>query len=253
LILKINLFAEEFYLQHREIFSFEAKAGIILDFYSVDYKELFKNDNSSKFESKLNMSPIISFGIDYSITEKLHSNINFALYKSKALFQAENFFFAREETSLEIIKVKTKEVFDYSLDIYTISAGLSYEIFPRVINGPLKIGTSLSFNFLSNEFENYEEILSPETSVFIIDGKTTRKRELSKGKNNNINRPIYGLLFSLEHFLKVSRNMYFTQSISYSPYLQSISKDYNWHLNSLSFTLGLRISIIKEMANPLEP
>ncbi len=59
---------------------------------------------------------------------------------------------------------------------------MSYEIFPRVINGPLKIGTSLSFNFLSNEFENYEEILSPETSVFIIDGKTTRKRELSKGK-----------------------------------------------------------------------
>lgn len=253
MILKINLFAEDFYLQHREIFSFEAKIGIILDFYSVDYNELFKNENSSKFESKLIMSPIISFGVDYSITEKLHSNINFAFYNSKALFQAENFFFAREETSLEIIKVKTKEVFDYSFDIYSIFAGLSYEILPRVINGPLKIGASFSFNFLSNDFENYEEILSPETSVFVIDGKITRKRELSKGKNNNINSPIYGLLFSLEHFLKVSRNMYFTQSISYSPYLQSISKDYNWHLNSLTFELGLRISLIKEMASPLEP
>jgi hypothetical protein len=87
LILKINLFAEEFYLQHREIFSFEAKAGIILDFYSVDYKELFKNDNSSKFESKLNMSPIISFGIDYSITEKLHSNINLLYSKAKHYFR----------------------------------------------------------------------------------------------------------------------------------------------------------------------
>ncbi len=253
LLLKINLFAEEFYLQHREIFSIEVKSGTNFDFHSIDENVLFADEKASNFKSKLKVSPIIMIVADYSITNKIHCNIGMSASKSKSFFQAENYFFARYDDSPELTKVTTKEVYDYSFDIYSISAGFSYEIFPRIINGPLKIGAGFNSHFFDNEFLFYEEILNPQTSVFVVDGKTTRRRDLKKGVDKSLNNFSFGFSLSLEHFLKISRNMFFTQSVSYSQYLQSISKEYDWNLKTLSFTLGLRISLIKEMSNPLEP
>jgi len=253
LFYKINLLAEDFYLQHREIFAIEVKSGTNFDFHSIDENILFNDEKASNFKSKLKVTPIIMFVTDYSITNKIHCNISMSSSKSKSFFQAENYFFTRDDTSPELTKVTTKEVYNYSFNIYSISAGLSYEIFPRVINGPLKIGVGFNSNFLNNEFLYYEEILNPQTSVFVVDGKTTRRRDLKRGEDKLLNNFALGFSLSLDHFLKISRNMFFTQSVSYSQYLQSISKEYDWDLKTLSFTLGLRISLIKEMSNPLEP
>lgn len=245
--------AEEFYLHHREIFSIELKTGAALDFHSIDYEHLFTDEKSSNFKTKNQLFPLIHFNASYTLTKKLQSSLAFAFNKSKALFQADNYFFTRDEDFPELKKVITKEHFDFSFDVYSLSAGISYEIFPELINGPLKLNAEIFSAFFSNEFLNYEEIVEPENSVFLIDGKTTRTRILGKGESEDLRKQSFGLSFSLEHYLKVARNMFFTQTLAYSQQLQSLSKNFDWHLNGISFALGLRYSLIKEMASPLEP
>jgi len=235
-----------------ELIGIHPKAGINFNFYNLNLSRFFGAVDCGVFSEGSGSSYFGELQLERAIDETFQITLSTAYIDRSGSFSVENQFKSRDLNTNEVITVTTQNKINTDITFFEIIPELKYVIFPKLINGPFRVGFGPRFSIpMIKKFDQKEHIISPSSAVFInSSGIRNQTRDMADGDILTMNSLQYGLRIALDNLLKIGGDNYFTQTLSFDYNLSNVTSDTEWKIYSLNLALGIRFSVKNPEAQP---
>lgn len=245
ILLPFLTFAHNDTLYYNEMFAIHPKFGYSINQHIANFQSFEGAVDCGNFTNGIGSSWFSEIALEKALNENYQIILNLGYYNRNSVFNTPNTFLSRDMNTNEIINVNTEVNLSTNLSYFEIIPEIKLTLLKDFINGPLRIGIGPKFSLsLLKKFEQSEKIISPSNATFINQfGYKSQNRNLSSGDILSINSNNIGLRGSIENLLKISKDNYFTQSVSIDYNFTNTTNDTDWKIFSINLGLGFRFSI----------
>ena len=234
-------------LFNHEFIGIYPKGGLTYNMYSTNFQSFQGAVDCGLFTSGSGTGWHLGIGFEKSLSEYFQIGLDALYFTRGGKLSVNNVFKSRNLTTNEIVNVTAENFIETKLSYIEFMPELRYVLSKNLINGPFRILGGLRIAVpVTKSYEQKERIVSPDNAVFInAGGLKTQQRNIASGDIQTLKSAQLGLTAGIENMLKIGKNSYFTQQISFDYNLGNVTSDADWQLYALNLTLGLRFSVIE--------
>jgi outer membrane protein OmpA-like peptidoglycan-associated protein len=247
LIIYFSALSQQDTLFNHEFLGIYPKGGLTYNIYSTNFQSFQGAVDCGLFTTGSGSGWHLGVGFEKSLSENIQVGLDALYFTRGGKLSVNNNFKSRDLTTNEIVNVTTENYIETKLSYFEFMPELRYVLFKNLINGPFRLLGGLRIAIpVTKSYEQKERIVSPDNAVFInAGGVKTQERNIASGDIQTLKSAQLGLTAGIENMLKIGKNSYFTQQISFDYNLGNVTSDTEWQLYALNLTLGLRFSVIE--------
>jgi outer membrane protein OmpA-like peptidoglycan-associated protein/opacity protein-like surface antigen len=236
------LIADSVFVENKKLFAIGLQANGLYNQYNANFSNFQGTFDCGKFNN--------GYGLGYSfaiyIEKEIYNNVIIgfdACYVNRSgIFSVVSNLPIRDIDFTDLNQIKIDNNLEINLKYLDLMPYIKYNIINK--NEFLNLNIGLGFGIglpVIAEFEQKEEIVSPDYVNFISTG--TKERKIANDKIKSINSLHYGLQLKLENLIELSNQLHLTQQLSFNYGLNNITNDVDWKISSFAVGLGIRYSI----------
>jgi outer membrane protein OmpA-like peptidoglycan-associated protein len=246
-IIYLSSFSQQDTIFNHEFIGIYPKGGLTYNMYSANFQSFQGAVDCGLFTSGSGSGYHIGLGFEKALGEFIQVGLDALYYTRGGKLSVNNTFKSRDLTTNEIVNVTTENFIETKLSYIEFMPELRYVLFKNLIKGPFRLLGGIRILVpVTKSYDQKERIVSPDNAVFINAGNIkTQQRNIASGDIQTLKSAQLGLTAGFENMLKIGKNSYFTQQISFDYNLGNVTSDTEWKLYALNLTLGLRFSVIE--------
>jgi outer membrane protein OmpA-like peptidoglycan-associated protein len=241
-------------LFNHEFIGVYPKGGLTYNMYSANFQSFQGAVDCGLFTTGSGSGWHLGVGFEKALGEYIQVGLDAVYFTRGGKLSVNNTFKSRNLSTNEIVNVTTENYIETKLSYFEFMPELRYVIAKNLINGPFRFLGGLRIAIpVTKSYEQKERIVFPENAVFINSGGIkTQQRNIASGDIQTLKSVQLGITAGLENMLKIGKNSYFTQQVSFDYNLGNVTSDAEWQIYAFNLTLGLRFSVIESEPKPLD-
>jgi outer membrane protein OmpA-like peptidoglycan-associated protein len=229
---------------YTESFAARIQGGVLATFHSASFSSTRDVIDCGGYGRGVGLGPIFNAIAEIPFSHTLGMGIGVGYADRSVTFTRTNTYPIRDTVTLQdgtmtttVSHASTLSYLEFQPDVRIALIGNYSE---RILG--LSIGPRIALPLTSN-FKQSEEIVSPDSAVFISNGQRTQERTIKEASYTTTSKVLYGLSAGVETLIKVNQKTSIVPSLAFDMYFTNLLTDASWTTWGIRAEVGIRYSI----------